>query len=559
MYRRPTSLFPWTPRGHFLGFGLGPALGRTLASSLCLALPAAAQLAPPPIGAAPPPVPAATPLPGLRSDTPAAADPASLNPPLAGTSAVGGPAEDAAPNDQAPDDTAAPDGEAAPPNGALDPIPQDDAEVGGEAYAKLGEASQEELAGLAGLIPRFLHFSFAVGAAYDDNIFQSSIDPVGTTILQAQFNTSIPLLTLGKNKLVGSYTALGSLYTDYPDLSGVEQAFSLGADGGQSFQFTLGKNTITLNANYSRPSGGPQGSLGQLNNGAFSSNGLSPAVNQTGDPAQRDVGQYSGRTLLSAGVNISRPLAELASANVGVVYTSILFDDSQYQSSQDLSAQLGLQYQITGKTAVGLRGSYGTLSNEQNADQIYQNISLTSSYQATGKVMLTASSGVDFRQYGDLEPNASDSSPANPYAASPYGQEDSTNFVFDLRANYQIRVRTSLFVGANRGVTGSAIQGNSAVLRNALNLGLSQRIGDRLGLSLVGGYEFSESSTLQPAGESTVDADPMQYWTSRANLSYQLNSYCNLGLFYEHRNNEGGSNGLTFSGNRFGLSAGIAF
>lgn len=590
MPRRPTRFFSWTAPRLSLAPGPGPRL-KQAAAALVLVHSAAAQLAPLPLGATPSPTPSATPLPGLRSETLPPVNPAPPALPPRYSSAVGSPVgDDAAPDDGAPNDTAASDVEAAPPEDAMEPIPQDDADLGNEAFAEIEESSRDELAGLGNLIPRFFHFNVALGAAYDDNIFQSSTDPVGTSILQAQFSTALPLLTLGKNKLVASYTAVGSLYSEYPDLSGVEQAFSLGADGGESFQFTLGKNTITLSANYSRPTGGPQGALGQLNSGSFNGSGFNPSQNPNNDPSQREVGQYAGRTLVSGGINLSRPIADQASANLGVTYSTILYDDSDYQSSQDLAAQLGLQYQITGKTALGLAGGYGTTFNDQNADQIHQNISLTANYQATGKLVISSAAGVDFRQYGAMEaltpnptpppapaptlpvdPSADPLAAAEPVptpAANPVDtapapslqQEDSTNFVFSLQANYQIRVRTSLFLGANRGLTGSAIRGSSAVLRNSFNFGLNQKIGSRLSLALLGGYDFSESTLLQSTSSAALTADePSKYWFGRANLSYLFRNNINVGLFYEHRNNEGGSTSLTFVGNRFGISAGFSF
>ena len=609
MLRSPTPHFSWTALRQLPGLIPGSPSRRAAAglATLCLVTPTTAQISPPASEASAPAAPRGEPLPGLRTAPSPAPSPTPSTLPLPGTSATGGPAADEpGPNDSAPDDFAADDVETANPEAAVEPMPQDEAALGGEAYEQVETASQEELSGLGSLIPRFLHFNIAFGAAYDDNIFQSNLDPVGTTILQAQFSTGLPLLTLGKNKLVASYSALGAWYPDYPELNGVEQAFGLGADGGQSFQFTLGKNTITLSANYSRPTGSPQGSLGQSSNGSFNPNtSFNSNAIQNPDAAQREVGQYVGRTLLSSGINISRPLTEQASANTGVVYSALLYDDPEYQSTQDLAAQLALQYQITGKTALGLRGSYGTVSNELNADQVYQNISFTAAYQATGKLTFAASAGVDFRQYGELEPLPATAvpepvpapapvpapvatpapvdplaplpapappvvaapvaapAPVNDYTAPALQQEDTPNFVFNLQANYQIRLRTSLSLAANRGITGSSLQGSSAVLRTSLNAGLNQRIGQRWGLSFTGGYEFSESTLLQSANNTSAayltESEPMKYWLARTNLSYQLSANASLGLFYEHRKNDGGSSGLTFSGNRFGISASLAF
>jgi hypothetical protein len=142
--------------------------------------------------------------------------------------------------------------------------------------------------------------------------------------------------------------------------------------------------------------------------------------------------------------------------------------------------------------------------------------------------------------------------PANDYTTvrEEFQEEDTTRFVFNLQARYQIGIRTALRLGASRRPEGSAIAGGTSIERTTVSLGLDQGLGRRFAVGLSGGYEQSLY------GSTDVSRT---YWFGRATLNFQPTPTSSIGLFYEHRDNDAGENGLTYEGNRIGVQCSLAF
>jgi len=257
---------------------------------------------------------------------------------------------------------------------------------------------------------------------------------------------------------------------------------------------------------------------------------------------------------------------------------------------------------------LGMAAVYGQLKNGTNATQTNQQLLLTASYKATGKLSFNGDAGVEFRQYGrrvvqqqviipaeplilptvppastklaaaaspgdstamaSAAPTAPAAEVAPPQEASRSGtgapapandyttvqeelqEEDTTRFVFNLQAGYQVGIRTALRLGASRNTEGSAIAGGTSIERTTVSLGLNQGIGRRFAVGLSGGYEQSLY------GSTDVS---QTYWFGRATLNFQPTPTSSIGLFYEHRDNDSGGNGLTYEGNRIGLQCSLSF
>ena len=529
----------------------------------------------------------------------------------------------------------------------LEPIGDDAAGYSGTAAEELTEASQKELK--KKFIPEALLLKVALGGIYDDNLFLEETDKAEDLVLQARLGLAYRQLESGNSSFSFSYEAVGFMYQEYDEFNDINHEF------GVTGSLTLPKTQLGFSANYQRVSAGEQSGLRRLsaNPTSLDTNSLvtdtAGAANQQSQNADRESGSFSVRDVIAASLSASRPLASKTNFTAALGYSGTIYQDDTFQDSQDYNARLGLNYEFSGKTTLGLAGTYGKLDNGLNSTQTYQNILVTASYNASGKLAFRGEAGLEFRQFGSREPievqtvsvpapapvvvpvvepakvappadpvpppavvvqpsmtsaaadlppgpadppvtppvtpatvtpaPAAEAIPVETVVAAPVTdpapvidytttelpeEEDSTRFVFNLQAVYQIRVRTALRMSASKGTGGAATLGSSSVQRTTVSLGLDQGIGRRFALGVEGGYQLEDygSSTIVPASpttkDSTVDLN-QAYLFGRATLNYMPRPNTSIGIFYEFRRNDGGATGQTYEANRIGVQAAISF
>ena len=531
----------------------------------------------------------------------------------------------------------------------LDPIGDDGAGYSGTTAEELTEASEESLK--KRMLPEALLLKVALGAIYDDNLFLDETDKAEDTVMQARLGVVVRPPDPGNATFSFNYEGVGFYYLENDDFNDFNH--ELGVSAG----LALPKTQLGFSANYQRVSAGDQSGLRRLNststplNTDSSTADTAGAANQQSQNADREAGSFSVRDVIAASLSASRSLAPKTSLTSSLNYSGTLYQDDTFQDSQDYSARLGLSYEFSGKTTLGLAGTYGKLDNGLNSSQTYQNILLTASYNASGKLVFRGEAGVEFRQYGRREPievvtvtipapapmvapvkapvveatqppavtptlpsgNTSlvaPSSAADPSSVSPDPtvtspvasepvapgpaaesnaaetsgtapatspapvidyttaelpeEEDSQRFVFNLQAAYQVRVRTSLRLGASKGTGGAATLGSPSVQRTTFSLGMDQGIGRRVALILEGGYQLEDyGSTAVPTNVTTGQDQSLDskqfYMFGRATLNYMPRPNTSFGVFYEFRSNDGGDTGLTYQANRIGVQAAISF
>ena len=429
---------------------------------------------------------------------------------------------------------------------SIEPLAGDDAAPDALGAAAYAEASGEEL---RKVIPQAFLFRIATGAMVDDNIFQTEFDTEDDLMLEATLGVTFTTPPQGNATFSLDYGATGFTYLDHSDLNAINHALSL--TGG----LKLPKTTLGVSGNYQRLAGGDPESLQP------SISGTDPVLSDTASTtdqrardADREAGQFSPRDVMAATLTARRELATKTNLDTALSYSGTLYDDEEFQSTSDLSGRMGLNYDVTGKTTLGFAGVYGQLENGDNPTQTYQNLLLTSGYTATGKLVFRGQAGVDFRQYDPVESGA----------APQADQDDTTRFVFNLGAAYQLRERTSLQLGASRSTDGSAIAGISSIQRTSATLSLNQGIGQRLAFIMAGGYDLSDYGSETDGNPSAEGGDPLadrqeNYWFSRASLNVMPTSRITLGVFYEYRQNDSDGSGLTYEANRYGIQAAVSF
>jgi hypothetical protein len=369
--------------------------------------------------------------------------------------------------------------------------------------------------------PRRLKYgvSVSVRGVYDDNIFISSFNR------QHDFYFSIePMLTIGlggdssegANGLSLTYRPGLFLFVDHSSEDTVQHLVRLQA------LHNFGRLTVSVSQDV------------QILDGAD----LNSLSDPTGHSANIDVGQRTKHNIFTTLVSDSYDLTGklFLSNSIGLT-----IDDyaSSFIGSQNVYANLYLNYNYSEKLVIGLGGTGGYNTVEQGSpDQTYEQANVRMSYNATGKISLSASGGAEFRQF---ENNA---------------QGTNISPVFELSGTYKPFDGTTVNLIGSRRIQNSASLGGQDYTTTNMHVNLNQRFIRRFTLGLALGYERSEYfSTIQGLTatrdddyyyvQPTVDATIMRWWTA--------------GVYYIYRKDSSSLASFSFDDNQFGLRSTITF
>lgn len=175
----------------------------------------------------------------------------------------------------------------------------------------------------------------------------------------------------------------------------------------------------------------------------------------------------------------------------------------------------------------------------QTPDQSYFQALVNLNYEATGKLNLGASFGLDFRRYSGAE-----------------AVDARTDFTFTLGADYKLRERTMLSLQAGQKTAGAATLEGTAIDQTTFGLSVHQQIGHRLHLELNGTYLINDFISIRKDINTDRHED---YLTVRAEAKYDLRSWAYVSVFYELRDQVSTEKMLTYQNNRFGVQIGVSF
>ena len=373
-------------------------------------------------------------------------------------------------------------------------------------------------------IPKKFQYAFRLNirGVYDDNIFLIQGQRVGDYYLAIE-----PGLTLGYGDIVGEsrnyvqfdYAPSFFLYADHSSanatqhlmrLNGAYRIGHLNLGLEQDIQLLEGTNPLNI------------ASIGTVNTG--------PGVNlDTGGGTKENIyttrGTFSydltGKTFLSGAMYYSR------------------YDYPALIGSQTISGNIFINYNYSPKLIIGIGGTGGYNSVQgSSSDQTFEQLNTTVTYQATGKVSLNGSVGVEFRQFGD--------SSGGTYV-SP---------VYDLSASYQP------FDGTTISLNGSLHTQNSAVLAaqdyslTDITLSIRQRLLRRFYLGLTTGYQHSNYfSTSNGVDASRVD----NYYFFQPAIDVTITRYWTAGFYYLHRKGDSSQDFFSFTNNQYGIRTSLTF
>lgn len=406
----------------------------------------------------------------------------------------------------------------------IETITNDTTEISLQGAEEIAQSSLEEAKPEKG----DLLWRVALGARYDDNIFQAETLTEDDFIFLAKIGVEAGTRESGKGSLLARYEATGFTYLDFTDLNGVNHDASLNAD------LELAKTHLNFGIRFSHLDSSNPSLYRQTGDNVLDGN--SQKIRSS---AESEGVQNSKSNVISANASATRNLATKTVLRSSLDYEATFYDDEGLQNTNDINGRLDLGYRVTGKTTLGVAGRVGYLDAESSPKQTYQEALGTVNYEATGKLKFRGDVGVQFRQTdGD--------------------GDNKTNLAFNLAGIYQMRERTSLTLASGRFTEGSATVADSTIERTNFRISLDQKIAERFKAQITGAYELAKT-TGNGIGNNIVNRD-QNYWFTRVGLNFYPSVLSSIELFYQHNNSQtDGTDGLTYEANQLGIQFALSF
>jgi hypothetical protein len=210
-------------------------------------------------------------------------------------------------------------------------------------------------------------------------------------------------------------------------------------------------------------------------------------------------------------------------------------------SSQSSSGNLFLNYTYSEKLTVGLGGTggYSTTSNTGSIsnDETFEQANARFDYNATAKISLSASVGIEFRQNSNS--TGSEVSP-----------------VYNLSASYQPFDGTSLSLNGSRTTRNSASQAGQDYSDTTINFSLNQRLLQRFFVGFAVGY--TNNSYFSTINGITANRDDNFYYISPS-VDFNVTRFWTFGVYYQHRENSSSDGFSSFQDNQAGIRTKLTF
>ncbi|MDQ6623816.1 MAG: outer membrane beta-barrel protein [Verrucomicrobiota bacterium] len=399
----------------------------------------------------------------------------------------------------------------------------------GAASSASDTAPRAEISGgdAVSAVPKRFQYAFRLNgrAVYDDNIYLRQFDKVDDYFLTVE-----PGVTIGFGDIVGhdmnsirlDYAPSFFFYADHPQSNAIQQIIRL--DG----QYRLGHLSLGLSQDVQLLEGANPSST------TFTT-GTTPTLNiDTNGNTQVNI--YS--TTLTA----SYDLTGKTFLSGGLHFTAYDYYQSLI-SSESIDGNLFINYIYSPKLTVGLGGTFGyNWVASTNPDQTFEQVNLRLNYQATGKVSLDGSVGVEFRQFQDTANNQSDGTYVSP--------------VYELGATYQPFDGTTVSLHGSRRTQNSAVFAGQDYSTTDINLSVRQRFLQRIYLGISAGYQHSDYfSTSQLVSATRTD----NYFYLQPTLDFTLTRFWTMGAYYLHREDDSSANAFRFDDNQYGLRTSFTF
>jgi hypothetical protein len=360
-------------------------------------------------------------------------------------------------------------------------------------------------------------FLFTVRGVWDDNIFISHTDK------QSAYYFAIePQITIGVGDMEGrsrsylrlDYMPSAILFVDHSNQDAFNQLIHL--EGG----YSTGRLRLTLFEDIA----------------LLESANLNSFVDTTGLWANLDASAPTR-------VNIFNTRLTAAYDLTGKLYLQGELGDSIYFypnhiSDYTVSGGLYLYYNWLPKLSVGVGGTFGyDWVDNPTTDQSFEQVNARLNYQATAKLGVYASAGVEFRQF---EGNR-----------STYDTP-----VFEVGVVHHPFEGTTITLAAGRRIYNSGFLPNQDFADTYVVGRLQQRLFHRLYFGLGAGYENSDYFATTDNISAPRNDD---YWFIEPSLDVLITRWLSAGVYYLHREDSSNVSFFSFDDNQVGVRATARF
>ena len=350
-------------------------------------------------------------------------------------------------------------------------------------------------------------FRLDLSALYDNNIFISNRNKVG----DYEF-TITPGVTLG----------FGDIYR--------RSANFIRLDYAPSFQF------------FARNSS--QNNIGQafLLDGMYNSGKATWRFAQSIqvlNGADTDVGTRVTRQIYATTLGVSYLVSDKTFIDLATNFAYQHFDSELDTWTLSGAGYFNYIYSPKLTIGIGVVGGYTTVSGNVDPDQTFEQINLKATYQATGKIQLSATVGVQFLQFSGVR--------------SAY-----VTPVFSVSGVYQPFDGTTFTLTAGRRIQPSASLEGQNFTTTGVTLAMRQRFIQRLYLTVSGAFENSAYFAIVPQAIATRNQN---YVSGSVGLDYYVREGWTVGVFYLNRQAFGNSASAPydFTDQQVGIRSTISF
>jgi hypothetical protein len=370
--------------------------------------------------------------------------------------------------------------------------------------------------------PRRFQYNFSVTlrGVYDDNINISSFNRVSDFYVAIE-----PSLFLGLggsdsdsvNSLSLTYRPSIFLYADNSQFDTVQHLVRL--QGARNF----GRLSLSLSQDM------------QILNGPD----LNSLSDPTGHTANIDVGGRTKHNIYTTQLSGSYDLTGKLFLS-GAGFVSVDDYSGPQIGSQNFSGNLFINYHYSEKLVLGVGGTggYNTVDNNSSPDQTYEQANARLDYSATAKINLSASGGLEFRQFG----NNSRGTYLSP--------------VYTLSATYQPFDGTAITLNGSRHTANSASLAGQDYASTDINFAVNQRFMQRASLGFAVGYENADYFSAINGVAATRNDD---YYYVEPSVDVKIMRFWTVGAYFLHRQNTSSFNFFGFYDNQVGGRTTLTF
>src|SRR4029077_18384639 len=254
---------------------------------------------------------------------------------------------------------------------------------------------------------------------------------------------------------------------------------------------------------------------------------LNTLSNTTGVQANTDVGAPSRENTYTTTVNATYDLTGKLFLSGQISYG--MDDYETLISSQVASANLFINYVYSPKLVIGLGATGGVNSSDgPTSNETFEQMNVRANYIVSGKISLSVSGGLEFRQFG--------------------GGNDSVSPVYEISGAYHPFENPVITIAGSRHTVSSASLAGQDYTDTNISLTFSQRLFSRVNVNLSIGYQNSDYLSAT-TGASTARND--DYFYIEPAIDLDITRYWSIGCYDLYRQDSSTLAFFSFYDNQF--------